>query len=355
MKDVNENNLISRIIGIFNNAISGNNILEEYYNQNEMTDKLSNSINRVCKDEVPFNDFGQWDSKEGILSFKTEIIEEISNTDNITKETKTIVLQQLFSVIADRIGEIGLDKYHLFLKDENRRNGKALNNGITMDLSEKTLGVKTNGFEKEKGIYKIFSSMYGEARFVHDYITGENSVQEYIKNEYGEANLKFFNLVVYNLDALKDLENKIKVYSRTDTKKTKIEEYKASKEKYEGILDATLEKMIRRKLRLTLDNNERYNLLCKIKRSNYKNQIAGLNIQEEIDNTINKISKKLMQEREITPIDASIMNATSEVNTSRIKEQAKKIRLVLLNRSIQISQEYTKRIENEHLDEEKFK
>ena len=334
MKETNANNLKPRVIELFNGMISGNNVFEGFYSEDDMTDKLSNKIKVICTDEVPFNDFGEWNGRYGILSLKPEVIEGISVHTKTKEETKVILLQQLLHVVSDRDSESGLDKYRLF-KDEKRKNGKSIDNGMSMELAERILGVKTNGYSKEKGVYNIFSTLYGEETFISDYITGGDTIQEHIKDNYGDTILKFFNLVIYNLDVLRIYEYKINMCCKTADKKYIVEEYKAAKDKYEGILDATLEKMIKRKLRLTPDINGKYDLLCKLKQSNYKNEIAGLNIQNAIDEILAKITEELIDEEQLTNIESKVMVATNEIGLTDIKKQAANIKQLLISQSIE--------------------
>lgn len=337
MKEISENNLKPKVIELFAGMISPNNVLADFYSENDMTKKLSDKIKVICKDEVPINDFGEWDSRNGILSLKPEVIEGISMQTKTKEETKVILLQQLLHVVSDRDNESGLNKYRLFKKDEKRRNGKAIDNGMSMGLAEKILGVKTNGYATEKGVYNVFSTLYGEEAFLSDYITGGDTVQENIQENYGDTILKFFNLVVYNLDTIRSYEDKIRMCGKSADKKSNIEKYKAAKEECEGILDATLEKMIKRALRLTPDINGKYDLLCKLKQSNYKNEIAGLNIQASIDETLAKISSKLIEEGQINPFESNLLIATDEIGLTDIKKQASNVRKLLIEQSIEKS------------------
>lgn len=326
----NIDSIKDKMINILRNEISKDSVFAGQMTNVELCDKVYSKIKNITIDKDFRNIYGSWNSKSGTLSLKPEVINNISSTISTSKEIKVILLQQLMTVAGDRNGEYGLNKYHFF-DDKNRVNGKALNDGITMSLAEDIMDVKTNGFKNEKGIYKILESMYGKERYFKDFLTGSSEVENYIKEQRGDNYLKLYKTVVYTLDMLKDTNDKILLLSKLEDRKQEFKNTVSTRDKYQNYIDAALKKLIGRELRLQTDVNYKYVFLTDIKAAGYKNEIGSketgyINIQNEINNILENITKVLVNNEEIDSVEGKILTSTNEVSINGIKKQALNIR-----------------------------
>lgn len=293
------------LIEYFIEQLGDNKILGKYITIEQIKEKLNRLIKDVTYNSEQGNISASWNNSDGIVNFDTRKIP--------TSEEKTNIIHELLHVLSTSrkvqtlkdnreyiSHKVGLNYYDCIEQGDISDNfwvqNRAINEGITDFLADKITDYRHKGFEDEKNIYKVLSTIIGEDTILQKYFSDiehwetktfdsalnifeADLIQDY-GLEFGKELNNGVKKVLTLADTLNDLNSKDQIYGLNENGK------RIQKEAKEEIYD-TIYAMIEQIIDREPDILKKVELINKISETSLVQRVGDDLLYNILDDIIN--------------------------------------------------------------------